>query len=383
MVQTIQGIHYKTNKPIVVKIKKELISEINHNATFSSNQIIAPGLVDLQINGFNGVDFNEENLDEQGVVDLTKKLWEQGVTSYYPTLITNSNKAIEKTLKVLISACEKNELIASSIAGIHLEGPFLSKEDGPRGAHPLEHIKAPDWELFSRWQKIAQGKIKMITLAPEWPTSVSFIKQCVLNGVVVAIGHTAANAEQIQNAVLAGARVATHLGNACHAMLPRHANYIWEQLALDSLWATFIADGFHLPTSVLKVFVKVKSNQCVLVSDATRFAGLPFGTYQSHIGGTIELSSSGKLFIKDQPNMLAGSAQSLLWCVNHIVSSKITTLANAIDMASVKVAELMKVDLYGTLNSNTAADFIVFKREAQKITILETYKSGQLVYAKN
>src|SRR5690606_22738190 len=182
--------------------------------------------------------------------------WDAGITTFCSCLITNSDKVSSKLVAIIAGACNTNPETHRSIAGIHLEGPFLSMEDGPRGAHPKQYIKAPDWELFSHWQKCANGRIKMITMAPEWEGAIAFIKKCVATGVVVAIGHTAATPLQIKQAVEAGATISTHLGNASHQLLPRHENYIWEQLATESLWSTLIADGFHLPVALLKIFLK-------------------------------------------------------------------------------------------------------------------------------
>lgn len=379
----LKGIHYKTDQFIEIIIEDDLISRIKTDPAPKTDNIICPGLVDLQINGFQGIDFNEEGLSVDEVVSITKSLWSQGVTSYFPTLITNSDENISACLQTLTEACEKHHLVDQSITGIHLEGPFLSPEDGPRGAHPLEHIKAPDWDLLDKWQKIARGRIKMITISPEWPGSVDFIKQCVSAGILVSIGHTSASAEQIRDAVNAGARASTHLGNATHLMLPRHSNYIWEQLASEALWSTIIADGFHLPESLLKVFIKLKAKQTVLVSDATKFTGLPPGSYFSHIGGAIELNEEGRLFMKKNPKMLAGSAQSLLACVDHLVNSEISSLQNALEMASLRPMELL-----GTLNSygleeGKKADFLVFERKSDKINILQTIKAGEVVYTRD
>lgn len=376
----LNGIHYKTGKSVEISIENDLISFIKPRPDLNADNIICPGLVDLQINGFKGIDFNEEGLSVDQVVSITKSLWAEGITGYFPTLITNSDENICATLETIAEACEKHSIINKTIGGIHLEGPFLSAEDGPRGAHPLKHIKAPDWELLNKWQKIARGRIKLITISPEWPGSVSFIKQCVSSGILVSIGHTSASAEQIREAVQAGARASTHLGNATHLMLPRHSNYIWEQLASEKLWSTIIADGFHLPESLLKVFIKLKEGKTVLVSDSTKFAGLPPGSYSSHIGGTIELNAEGRLYMKENPKMLAGSAQSLLTCVDHLVNSEISSLQTALEMAFLKPAELLGIhNLYG-LEEGKKADLIIFERTSGKIKILQTIKAGEVVY---
>ncbi|MCH7398027.1 amidohydrolase family protein [Belliella sp. DSM 107340] len=378
MTQSIKGIHFKTQKPVSVSFEKNRILDISEKESNTDLFWIAPGLVDLQVNGFKGKDFNEEVLKVEDVKDITKDLWAIGVTTYFPTLITNSEEKIGLAIEKIIKACE-DKSIDETIEGIHLEGPFLSMEEGPRGAHPIAYIKAPDWDLFCRWQSLAKGKIKMITLSPEWPESVFFIKKCVESRVKVAIGHTAASPSQISEAVNAGASLSTHLGNAAHAFLPRHANYLWEQLASDSLWTTMIADGFHLPKSILKVFLKVKSEKGILVSDATKFAGMKPGIYQSHIGGAVALDENGRLSMRDSPGFLAGSAKSLLDCIDHLTSNQILSHENAIEMASVKPMEAMEIRTDCGLKIGNRADLIVFGLEEGKISIKQTIKAGEVV----
>lgn len=375
-----EGYHYATKKPIKIEVDKGEISEVQES-NFSGSHFIAPGLVDLQINGFKGFDFNKKGLKESDVVALTHLMWEQGVTTYFPTIVTNSNGSIEAALETISRTCEKNKSVNDTIGGIHLEGPFLSTEDGPRGAHPLEYIKAPDWELFSRWQEVSGGRIKIITISPEWPGSTEFIQNCVNSKITVSIGHTAASPEQIQEAVEAGANMSTHLGNAAHLMLPRHPNYIWEQLSEDRLWTTLIADGFHLPKSVLKVFLKVKPEKCILVSDATNFAGLGPGSYKSHIGGEVELNEAGRLYIKENPELLAGSAQSLLWSVDHLVNSGITSLENALEMASLRPLEAINAVPQKAMEKGNSADLILFRRSSNETEVLHTIKSGKIVFS--
>lgn len=374
---------YKTGKPIHIAAENGYITDVlKCNENLDSDLMIAPGLVDMQINGYKGIDLNKEDLKVDLVRRMTELLWGQGITAYYPTIITNSDDTISRLLSVIAEACVKYPEIGASIGGIHLEGPFLSMEDGPRGAHPKQYIKAPDWELFSAWQKCANGKIKMITLAPELEGAIEFIKKCVATGVVVAIGHTAATPLQIKQAVEAGATISTHLGNASHQLLPRHQNYIWEQLATESLWSTFIADGFHLPVSLLKVFLKMKSNKAILISDATAFAGLSPGSYTTHIGGDVELDDQGRLFMKDHPNMLAGSAHSLPWCIDHLVKENILRLQEAWDLASLAPTQFFAKETIAAFEVGKPADLVLFKNSKQGIQVFETIKSGEVVFSK-
>ncbi|GGF38235.1 N-acetylglucosamine-6-phosphate deacetylase [Echinicola rosea] len=380
-IKHVDGIHYQTQRPIRLTFDHGLISGMEALEETSSSMLIAPGLVDLQVNGFQGVDFNAPDLSVNDVVFCTEKLWENGVTTFLPTLITASEQALSESIKKISHACE-DPLIAASIAGIHLEGPFISKDAGPRGAHPLEFVQEPNWEFISRLQKEANGKIKLITLSPEYQGSNDLIKKCVPENIQVAIGHTAAQAGQINKAVEAGASLSTHLGNAAHLSLPRHPNYIWDQLAMDDLWTSMISDGFHLPDAAMKVFMSVKPDKTFLVSDSTKFAGLPAGTYQSPIGGTVQLTSTGRLCMQDNPDLLAGSAVSLKSCLEYLVQTNLATLPNAINMASVKpLSYLGKGRKIRAFQEGSKADVVLFAHNDSKMVIYKTIKSGRLVYS--
>ncbi|WP_010283022.1 N-acetylglucosamine-6-phosphate deacetylase [Bacillus timonensis] len=377
-----KGIHYKTGKPIQVWVQDGGIARIDNldENDCSSLPIIAPGLVDLQINGYYGIDLNTLPLTGQDIEDIAEKLWSQGITTFYPTVITNSNEALEKIVSIIASACEENDRLNSCIKGIHLEGPFISNENGPRGAHQLEYVQPSDWTLLERWQDAAKGRIKIITLSPEWPASFEFIQKCKSSGIVVSIGHTAASSEQIKEAVEAGATLSTHLGNGAHLSLPRHPNYIWEQLAQDSLWTSCIADGFHLPDSFLKVIFKVKEHHAVLVSDAVSLSGKEPGRYRTHIGGDVILTAEGKLHLADNPNLLAGSVQMLISGVKNLVQKGICSFSDAWEAASIRPSKLMNLPTNGGLCVNGVADFILLKDDGMNYKILQTVKHGKIVY---
>jgi len=380
----IKGIDYRNEEPLELEIANGRIVEV---IPFSSENektlpFIAPGLFDLQINGYKGIDLNKSRLSVADIDTMTQMLWEQGVTTYFPTIISNSDEETASLLSMLSTACRTIPEVDASIGGIHLKGPFISPEDGPRGAHSKQYIKAPDWELFTRWQKASGGRIRIVTLSPEWPGSTYFIRKYTSSGVVVSIGHTAANPDLISQAVDAGATLSTHLGNGSHLMLPRHPNYIWEQLASENLWSSIIADGFHLPDSVLKVFLKVKPERTILISDATSYAGLSSGVYTGHIGGEVELSQEGRLFVKGNPQFLAGSAQTLLWCVNQLIKKEILPLKEAWDMASLKPMEFLYGKSFNGFQIGAPADIVLFNKDENGIKILQTIKSGKTIFRK-
>ena len=157
---------------------------------------ISPGFFDLQVNGYGGFDFNlatwgAENEVSNDPETLMGKLMESGTALVCPTFVTNSHDAIVTAMKKLVSFLNANPVSAAAVPGFHLEGPYMSSEDGPRGAHPHEHVRDPDWEEFQRFQEAAEGRIRLCTLAPERPGALEMIEKLTLSGVVVALGHTA------------------------------------------------------------------------------------------------------------------------------------------------------------------------------------------------
>lgn len=373
----INGRHYRTGAGISVALKGGAIGALNKGG---GDDYVAPGLVDLQINGFRGLDFNTLPIPDDLPGRVTRELWSEGVTSYFATVITNSSDAIEACVAAIARACERDHDAASGIAGIHLEGPFIAGEDGPRGAHDRRFVCPPDWKKFARWQKAAGGRIRLLTLSPEYRSAVPFIRRCVASGVTVSIGHTAATPEQIREATAAGASMSTHLGNGAHLLLPRHPNYIWEQLAQDALAACIIADGFHLPDAVIKAVMRVKGPNAMLASDAVYLSGLKPGPYRTHIGGKVVLTRDGKLHLASNPKILAGSVQMLIRSVEHLIRAGLTDPGEAWEMASTRPAMAMKLRASRGLAPGAPADLAVFERDADRITLLETWKGGRRVF---
>ena len=225
------------------------------------------GLFDLQVNGFAGIDFNLPGLSDEQIDFALDRMRSTGVTRCLPTLITSSFDGFAACARAIARSSN------AAIAGIHMEGPYLSPEDGPRGAHLREHVTAASIDDFKRRQDAASGRILLVTLAPEVNGALALIEHLVANGVRVAIGHTAATPAQIGDAIRAGATLATHLGNGCAQMLPRHPNVIWELLGADEVMASLIVDGHHLPSATVRSMVRAKGPpRTILVTDATAAA---------------------------------------------------------------------------------------------------------------
>lgn len=340
---------------------------------------IGPGLVDLQVNGVNGVDFNDPSLTEEGLLNATRYLLGQGITTFFPTIITHSTTETRQMLRTIADSCARHPLLQQCIGGIHLEGPFISKVDGARGAHDKKHVKKPDWELFMSFQKAAGNRIRLITLSPEWGNSAAFIAACRKSDVLVSIGHSHATPEQIGQAVVAGATMSTHIGNAIPLMLPRHPNILWEQLAQDGLYPSIIADGFHVSDSFIKVVLQAKGKKCFLVSDVTYFSGMKPGVYPSPIGKEVLLEKTGRLSMQGGGGLLAGATSTLRQNVEYLVNNKLAKLDRAWQMASVVPWNLVS-PAGSRYQKNNHPDRVVFRLNENRIHISKVFKSGRLVF---
>ena len=286
----------------------------------------------------------------------------------------------------MADACDADPLIAASVVGIHVEGPHIAREDGPRGAHPLPHIRPPDVAEYRRWQDAARGRIRIITVSPEYDEAIDYIRAIVADGVVASIGHTAATGDQIRAAVDAGARWSTHLANGAHALIPRHPNYIWDQLSEDRLSAGFIFDGHHLPPSVMKPLIRAKGvERSILVSDAVTFAGLPPGVYELFNGAAVELLPSGRLELQGTP-YLAGAVAMLPVCVANAVRYAGVTLTEAVRMVTANPARLLglpPLDGRDSVRIGGAANLTLFRQAPASldVEVEMTVVAGQPVYA--
>lgn len=332
-----------TGRPMQVTVADGVCIVQPADQPAAASCFISPGWVDIQVNGFAGHDFNSSTTQPNDVIAAARRLWQEGVTRFLPTVITQSEERIVHSLRAIVAACDQDAEARASILGIHLEGPYLSPVEGARGAHPLEHIRPPNWDEFQRLQAAAEGMIRLVTIAPEVPGAIRFIERLRREGIVVAIGHTLANGDELARAVDAGAALSTHLGNGAPSLLPRHPNVIWDQLAEDRLFASAIFDGHHLPVSVMKTLVRAKGvDKLILTSDATALARMPPGVYHGQLGGMVELQADGRLVLLGTP-YLAGSASSLKDGVENAARLAGCTLAQACTMASLNPSRLLSL----------------------------------------
>lgn len=380
----IEGIHYKTGEPVRVTVQNGLISKIEAikgDKKPNSEVYISPGFFDNQINGFAGVSFGfgGGELTQEGIYKATKALWERGVTSYLPTLTTNSKEIFVKNFSILASVKDDEELLGS-IPGYHLEGPYISPVDGFRGAHSKRFVRKPDWNEFMDIYKASGEDILTVTVAPEIDGVMEFIKNCTDLGIVISLGHHNGNAKQIAEAVQNGAKTCTHLGNGCANMINRHENPLWPQLSNDELMISIICDGFHLRPEQIRVFSKAKGyDKTIITSDVTMYAGLEPGIYKNIDGDDIELTVDGKIQYPAQ-QVLAGSASSIDKGVGHAMKVTGCSLADAVKMASANPAKLYGLNDRGTMEVGKRADLILFTLDDSMVDVKKTYVKGELVY---
>ena len=380
----VHGLSALDGRPVAVHVRDGVITAVDRIAslpTDAADCFVSPGLIDNQVNGYAGVSFTTGSgpLTVAGVLTATRALWSVGVTSYLPTLITHAADTYCQSLAVLAEAAA-DPALQGSILGYHLEGPHISPHDGFRGAHPACHVRPPNWAEMERFQAAARGGVRTVTVAPETPGCIDFIRRCTAAGIVVALGHHDADRATIDAAVLAGARTVTHLGNGCANTINRHDNPLWPQLANDALHASLICDGFHLRDDQIAVFHRVKGTErTILTADAVHLAMMPPGDYVNDLGDTIHLGADGCVRYPAQ-GVLAGAALPLSRGVAKIRQVTGCTLAEAIRMATANPARLYGITDRGELRPGMRADLIVFRPGPDDLAIERTYVAGTLVH---
>ena len=285
------------------------------------NAVSLPGFVDLQVNGYDGVDFTSPDVSAEDVLRCAARLRELGTAGFLATIVTAPPADIENSMKA-VSEAMRQQGPDGNILGIHLEGPFISPEQGYRGAHREKCIREADLLWFRKLQDLAQGCIRIVTVAPETPRIPAFI-EAVRDKVLVACGHTNTDYASLRAAVNAGLSLVTHFGNGCRHLIDRHRNPLVNMLACSELTLGFISDGHHLPEPFLRMLANcVPVERLFVVSDSVHFGGLAPGVYDSGFG-PVRVDENGRLCLASDANVLAGSAATMMECMNHLASLRI------------------------------------------------------------
>jgi len=381
---TVRGRRYDTGEPVAIHVEGTRIREIEPAwpaGDVSDWPYVAPGMFDLQINGHGGIWYSDANLTPEMVLKTLSPHFAFGITRLCPTLITASHEALRKGFEAIRQACEQEQWADEMIPGCHLEGPYIASEDGPRGAHPRQDVRPADWDEFCVLQEASGNRIKLVTLAPESENAIEFIRRAVASGVTVSLGHTGATPEQIQAGVDAGATLSTHLGNGAHGTLRRHPNYIWEQLGEPRLYASIIADGHHLPASVVRSIIRTKgTSRVVLTCDAAGFAGCAPGVYRRD-SGEVEIKPDGRIVLAGQDQLLAGSSLATDTCVLRAMQYAGVSLRDAIEMAGRHPSRLLGIEEI-RLARGSRADLFVFRvpEQGHRLQVEATVSMGTLRY---
>lgn len=294
---------------------------------------ITRGLFDLQVNGALGVSFNDPQAPLEDISRAVRHCVANGMTGILATLVTTDRDSISQSLDRLEKARQADPLVEKVIEGYHIEGPAISPLDGYRGAHPSEHVRVPSRGEYEEWKAASNNRLKLITVAPELPGVPEWIAQLTHDRITVAIGHTAADSLEIQRAVLAGARISTHLGNGCASLIDRHSNPIWPQLAEARLASSLILDGYHVPEPFARTVFRCKPpGNLILTCDASPLAGLPPGEY-SLWGKTLHIDPEGRVVVPGTP-YLAGSGHFLNHCLRNALGSAEWLASDILDAAT-------------------------------------------------
>lgn len=380
----VEGIHYLDNSLVKVGITDGKITHVKKVKRLSGGSkalMIAPGLIDNQVNGYKGFSFVDmgQELTKEGIKTITSGLWEAGITTYMPTITSNEQAVFLKNFK-LLSQVKNDPDTRGSIAGFHLEGPYISSVNGFRGAHPLIYVRNPDWNEFMELYNASQKNILQVSLAPEIEGAMDFISKCNELGIKVGLAHHNSSSEQVKEAVNRGAVIAVHLGNGLPNEINRWYNPLWPQLSNDSLTISIICDGYHLTPDQVKTFYKAKgANKIIITSDMSPLGGLPPGFYLNAIGDTLELKSQG-VVMYPTIKALSGSASPLSRMVGNVMKFTGCDLASAIKMSSTNVAHLYGLKDRGEIKPGLRADLILFTLDDFKVNIKKTIVEGTVVY---
>lgn len=300
-----------------------------------------PGLVDLQLNGYAGFDFNAPDAawPPELFTAIRDTLRRRGVVAALPTFITDDAERIIGRAQAYAAALARRPELERTFPGLHIEGPFISADDGPRGAHPKAFCRTPQDlpGLFDRLREASGDRIAIVTLAPELDGALELISRATDAGSRIALGHTRASRSRLLEAADRGATLSTHLGNGSHLVLPRLDNYVQAQLADDRLLASFVADGHHMPFFTLKNFIRAKTPvRSILITDAIAAADVGPGEYEL-AGQTVVVSPDLRVQKPGESN-LAGSALTLDRAVVNVALHCGVLFADAWEMASARPA---------------------------------------------
>ncbi|MGN5457171.1 MAG: N-acetylglucosamine-6-phosphate deacetylase [Candidatus Kurthia intestinigallinarum] len=349
---------------------QRIAKEIQADATIidGTGKYLLPGFIDMHIHG--SVRCDAMDASDEGLHTMAASLLREGTTSFLATTMTQSPENIEAALAVLGDF--EPTLQEAEMVGVHLEGPFVSKKRA--GAQPLEHITPPDMALFRKWQQLSGHRIKEITIAPEEPGGMEAVKALHADGVVVSIGHSDATFDEVVEAVELGVSQGTHLYNQMRPFHHREPGVIGATWLLPEIKAELIADFIHShPKAVLMAYKMKTAAGIILITDAMRAKGMPYGDYD--LGGQlVHVTETGAHL----PNgSLAGSVLTMDQAVRNMHQATNCSLEELVQMSSFNAAQQLQMTNKGRLVEQADADAVLLD---ERLTLVQTVKAGNIVY---
>ena len=358
-------------KIIAITDKKEDLTILkNVEIIEAQNKFIVPGYIDIHVHGGGGSDVMDGEYEAIKQVATTHSRF--GTTAFLPTTMTMTKDKIIKSLKSIHEARLKGTGTAE-ILGIHLEGPYINPEK--KGAQKEEDIKKVSVEEFLEFNQASGNLIRLVTIAPEMPGAVDFIRWLHQQGIIVSVGHSNATYKQVQEGIQAGLSHVTHTFNAMRGLHHREPGVVGAALSSPKLIVEMIADGIHLHPIVLKILTQIKeSEKLVLITDAMRATGFKEGTYD--LGGQEVIVTQGQAKLKN--GTLAGSVLTMDKAVKNLVTKVGISLLNAVQMASYNPAKCLGIDdKKGSLELYKDADIVILNKNLEtELTMV----AGKVVY---
>ena len=375
-----RGLNVLDSKCYKVVVEDGIISDLSECKTAPEGSYFCPGgLIDTQVNGCLGYNYTGEDLSVSQVRQICMELAKHGTLQHFATIITSSEERILKSLDTLVKAIEEDEFVRRSITGIHIEGNYISRLDGPRGAHNIAYVRDASIEEFDHWYEHSKGLLKYITIGAEANGALDLIKHAVAKGVVVSIGHTGATKEQIDKAAEAGASESTHLGNGVFAKIDRFENPIWPQLRNQKLTTGLIADGDHVTPDLVWVISRCKdSDHIILVSDLHHCAGLEPGR---RMDGPLEIEvfKDAAVRVAGTP-YLAGAGVHLLKCTYNYARFSQTDPVQAFKLSTINPIRKYNLDPErAVLRSGKKAEFIAFEKGQSCYDLKAVFADGKRI----
>ncbi|HAN42738.1 MAG TPA: hypothetical protein DCP98_04850 [Sphaerochaeta sp.] len=380
MLREVVGFNVLDKKTYMVKVSNGVISAIETDVDCRPNTFICPGgVIDTQVNGYLGYDYSELSFKPEHAEIIARALVKAGTFQQIATVVTRPQKTIVESIDKIVKATHSSRFVARSITGIHVEGNFISRLDGPRGAHDINCVRPASIKEFDEWYEHAMGLLKYITIGAEAEGAIELIKHAVGRGVVVSIGHTGATASQIDAAVEAGATMSTHLGNGVFSKLDRFNNPIWPQLRNKGLTSGVIADLCHVDKDLLWIISRCKdSDHIILVSDLSQCAGMPLGRMMWG-NVLVEVVEDGSVRLAGT-DYLAGAGSQLLRDVFNFIKSTDYEICDAFKLATVNPARKYDLDIKRMkLEVGKPAEFIAFEKGDDNFKLKSVFFDGECV----